>query len=53
MTFKDSTSSRHKLTAIVAAGTAAIAVATGSYAIANSGSGSGTSPPAAIAAKVI
>jgi hypothetical protein len=53
MRFKDSTSSRHKLTAIVAAGTAAIAVATGSYAIANSGSGSGTSPPAAIAAKVI
>jgi hypothetical protein len=53
MTFKYRTSSRRKLTAIVAAGTATIAVAAGGYAIANSSSGSSANPTAAIAAKVI
>ena len=41
MTLKDKILSRRKLTASIAAGIAAIALATGGYAIADSGSGSG------------
>jgi hypothetical protein len=41
MTLKDRILRRRKLTALIAAGTVAIAVASGGYAIADSGSGSG------------
>lgn len=51
MTLKHRILSRRKLTTSIAAGVAAIALATGGYAIANSGSSS--SPTAATAGKVI
>ena len=51
MTLRHRILSRRKLTAFVAAGTAAIAIAIGGYAIAESGSGSGAN--AATVAKVI
>ena len=47
MTLKHRTSSRRKLTAFIAAGVAAIALAMGGYAIANSGSSSSANTPTA------
>jgi hypothetical protein len=47
MTLKHRILSRRKLTAFIAAGTAALAVATGGYAIADSGSGSAANPATA------
>ncbi|HEX4670159.1 MAG TPA: hypothetical protein VH275_09335 [Solirubrobacterales bacterium] len=51
MTLEHRISGRRKLTAFIAAGTAAIAIAIGGYAIADSGSGSGAN--AAAVGKVI
>jgi hypothetical protein len=48
MTLKHKISGRRKLTAFIAAGAAALAVAGGGYAIADSGSGGGASPATVI-----
>jgi hypothetical protein len=53
MTLKHKISGRRKLTAFIAAGAAALAVAGGGYAIADSGSSGGANPATATAGKVI